>query len=158
MKKLTSSVFLSCAIFSCASNSVTFESVRLADIMITANWSTFQSLLPIIQQSAQNKLKKSGASDHTAKIFSDEFGDSMSKENLSKIYALVITQHFSEHEQKELGEFLQSPLGIKYLEFGDEILKNPKLLKPILSQACKTTKQRVSSAEYKKISRECGNL
>ena len=138
---------------------VAFESVRLAETIMVSGWSTAEQSLPLVIAGFESQLKASGVTERAAKIFSEELRLSMSRENLSKAYAVAITAKLTPEEILEVNGFLQSKAGQKYLGLSKDFATSPALVQPIAKQACNGAIQRLEAGtDRSSISNVCSRL
>lgn len=145
-------VVLSASVSLCAAQTVSFESVRLAEVFVESQWASFEPALPTLIAGVQSQLRTAGASETASKTFADELRRSMSKENMTKAVAQALTQNFSEEELRELAVFIRSNLGQKFLQYNKDAMTNPKYFSSILKQACVATTQQLNSTDRSTIS------
>lgn len=121
---------------------VSFESVRLADTMLEANWKTIEQSLPLITAGVESHLRTNGMSERASKILSEEIRRSLNKENLSKAIAAAATVKLTTEEIVETTKFLLSVAGRKYLSLNSE-LTSQDYARPMFRQACVAALRRV---------------
>lgn len=138
---------------------VAFESVRLADTILESGWSTVEQSLPLIISGIEAQLKANGVTERAARVFGEELRLSMSRDNLSKVYALAVTAKFTPEEIREVSTFLQSKSGLKYLSLSKDFAANPAFSQPIAKQACNAAAQRLDSGtDRSSLSSVCSRL
>lgn len=144
---------------SVAAQPVAFDSVRLADTIMETGWSTLEQALPLLISGFESQLKAGGVTESGARIFGEEFRRSLTKDNLSKAYAVAVTAKLSPEEIREVNGFLQSKTGQKYLSLSKELASNPAFVKPIVKQACGGAMQRLDAgADRSNIAGMCNQL
>lgn len=124
---------------------VNYEAVRVADLIVTD--ATIQPFKQAFSLEDIRKAGPTGKSDKINKILAEELQRSLTRENLAKGVAQVLTETFTEDELKELDRFLRSPVGRKYLDLGKTLTENPKLFELIIHQTCEAASKRVGAKE-----------
>ena len=142
----------------CAAQTVSYESVRLAETFIATTWQGTEAALPLLASGIQAQFKGAGASEAASRIFAEEVRRGLTKDNLTKAMAQAITNNFTEVEQRELAAFAQSTLGQKFLQFNRDATSNPKYIAPILKAACTTTLERLSAPDRSTIANLCQQI
>lgn len=158
MKNMLRLLLLFGLLSACAAQTVSYESVRLAEMFISTTWKSTEAALPVLASGIQAQFKGAGASDAASKVFAEEVRRSLNKDNLTKAMAQAITNNFTDVEQRELAVFVHSTLGQKFLEFNKDATSNPKYYAPILKTACTTALQRLSAPDRSTIASLCNQF
>nr|WP_315192456.1 hypothetical protein [uncultured Albidiferax sp.] len=144
---------------SVGAQSVSFESVRLADTIMESGWSAVEQSLPLMISGFEAQLKAGGVTERAARVFGEELRLSMSRDSMSKIYAIAVSAKLSPQEIREVSTFLQSKSGLKYLSLNNDFAANPAFIQPIAKQACNSAAQRLDSGTDKSsLSSICSQL
>lgn len=142
-------------LFACAAQTLSFDSVRLADILLEATWPSTEKSIPLLVTGLKSQLVAGGTPDGPSRVFSEELQRGMTRENMSRYLAPVLSETFSDAEMKELLAFMRSPLGQKYLRMNNDISGN-RFIEPIAKQACGAAQKRLSTSEYSSLASICG--
>ena len=81
----------------------------------------------------------------------------MSRENMSRAFATVLSEKLTEVELKDLAAFLVSPLGQKYLRVNNELSNAERFIVPMLREACQGAAARLSADDQRSIASTCGS-
>jgi hypothetical protein len=151
-----STVGLLFTLLACAAQTVSFDSVRLADMLLEATWPSTEKALPLLMSGLKSQLVAGGAADGPSRVFSEELQRSMTRENMSRSLAPFLSETFSDAEMKELVVFMRSPLGQKYLRMTNDISSGTRIIQPIAKQACEASQKRLSATDYASLVGICG--
>jgi len=143
---------------SASAQTVSFESVRLADAMLNTTWPGMEASLPLIISGFKGQLKSGGASERASEVLSEEFQRNNTKENFAKSLALLLSESFSEAELKELAAFLLSPVGQRYLRLNSDAMKSPRFVLSMFNDACLTSARRLTASEWASIASICDKV
>jgi hypothetical protein len=72
-----------------------------------------EKVIPTLMSGFQNQLRQGGMTDNASRALAEEFGRSLTKENVSRVIAQALSERFTEDELKELAALRQTPLGVR---------------------------------------------
>jgi hypothetical protein len=154
MKRLLAVIFFSVWTLSASAQSVTYESVRVADLMVDSSWEQMREALSTGMESANQEAKANGVSYNAARVFTEEMGRSFTRENCAKAFAQMLAKNFSTVELKQLEAFLRSSAGQKYMSLSKSMESDPSFFEPITKQACDAASKRLTPNEFGQLG-EC---
>ena len=102
MKWILGAIATTAFLIACAAQSVSFESVRLADALTESSWPTLERSMPLLISGMRSQFVANGADETASRVLSEEIRRNLTRENLSKALASRLTERFSEPEMKEL--------------------------------------------------------
>jgi hypothetical protein len=155
IRSLGAIVLLS-GVLACAAQPVSFDSVRLADVLLESSWPAIERMTPLFVAGLKSQLVTGGMTDTASRVLSEEIQRSMTRETMSRALAIILSDRFTETETKELLGFMRSPLGEKYLQTNNDISSGTRLARPIFKQACDASLKRLSAADRSSLASACG--
>ena len=148
-------LFICCfAPLAARSQAVTFDSVKIAETLIAANWVQLEGILPVIFTSLETDLKSGGATEKASKIFTDEIRKLMSREGVTRAYSQLIAAKLNADEQRETLTFMNSTAGQKYLALSKQSASEEFLL-PMVKQACAGANPQLGFFDRGSLNRMC---
>lgn len=136
------------------SQAVTFDSVKIAETLIAANWAQFEVVLPVMFTSLETDLKSGGATEKASKIFADEMRKLMSREGVTRAYSQLIAAKLNADEQRDTLTFLNSAAGLKYLALTKQSAAEEFIL-PMVKQACAGANPQLGFFDRGSLNRMC---
>lgn len=112
------------------------ESMALAQILTSGSWSSFEQVMPILVAELEADFKKQGTSDRAATAFSDEFRKAMTRQAVEKIFAQEIALSMSRDEQKAALAFVQTSAGKKLMSIAELGLTAETAAESLIDEVC----------------------
>jgi len=120
------------------SQNVTYEAVKLAELLLNQSWEQQIKNMPVILTGFKSQIRQAGATEKASNIFADELAQAMNKDQFINIYAHVISLNLTQDETVQLDKFLRSDIGRKFLTLSNDVVL-PVHLEPIKDRAYKNT-------------------
>ena len=158
MKSILTAFFFSLVSGLAPAQNVSYEAVRVADMLTDSGWQNLEQTLPALISAMEARLRVDGATEKAARVFGAEVKKSMNRDAVAKAMAVAITKRMSSEEVKELAAFLQSGAGSKYLQMQKDILADASLVAPMLRQACEASARQLNDVERGTISATCSKF
>lgn len=136
--------------------SVTYESVRLSELLLDETWSVQEQTIPTVIAALEAQLRQGGASDRVTTVFPREVRKALTRENIGKATAVFFSQKLSIEETRDLTAFMQSTLGRKYLSLSREMAGNSGFIAQILKQACSNSARELDASDRRALEPVCG--
>jgi hypothetical protein len=133
---------------------VSYDAVRLAEQITESAWPSFEHTLGILGPGLEVEIRKSGATESAARAVVEEIRKLITRDNVARITATIISDKFTAPEMTELRGFLQSPAGRKYLDIFSDV-SNSSLMLPLLRQACEASERRLGFFDRGSINTFC---
>lgn len=133
---------------------VTFDSVKIAELVVSSSWDQLESLFPPLFTAIEANLKAEGATEKASKVFGAELQKAMNREAMTKVYAQLIASKYSEAEQRETLLFFSSTAGQKYLALSKQAAQ-PEVFSPIVKQACLASQPQLGVFDRGSLNRLC---
>ena len=137
---------------------VSYEAFRLADIFVQSNWQAIDQSMPAISAMLEKQMTANGSSDDLPKLYAVKFRAALSRDNIAKVVAQLLTQKLTTQEITEVSAFMQTNAGKKYLGISSEFSKNTQLIVPIFQQACRDADLEVSAADKRGLRLFCNQF
>jgi hypothetical protein len=134
--------------------SVTFESVKIAETLVAANWAQLEPIFQVVFSTLETNIKSAGATENASKVFVSEMQKAINKEGVAKEYAKLIAAKFSAEEQRELFVFLNSGTGQKFLALSRQS-STDEFMAPMVKQACAGANSQLGFFDRGSLNRLC---
>lgn len=144
-----------CVAGPCLAQSVSFESVRLAEILVEGTQQSMDQALPIVVAGMEAELRKRGATERATLVLSQELRGVFTRENVTKDMATFLSQRLSPAEAKDLAAFLQSSLGRKYVQLSKAASDGTSLSRRLIEQACEAAIGKLDREDSKGLAGMC---
>jgi hypothetical protein len=99
------------------SQNVTFESVKIAEIVSGAYWDQLAPSLPLFMSKLETDLRSANATAPASQLFVQELSRAMTKDNFARAYAQFLSAKLNAEEQRELLVFFSSKVGEEVSDF-----------------------------------------
>ena len=89
---------VSLALFSSisAAQVVTYESVRLADMLIEGTWQTMEQSFPAMITGLESDLRSGGATERASKVLAEETRRTLTRDNFTRFIAQALSEKLNE--------------------------------------------------------------
>ena len=138
-----------------AAQVVTYESVRLADMLIEGTWQTMEQSFPAMITGLESDLRSGGATERASKVLAEETRRTLTRDNFTRFIAQALSEKLNEGELREIGAFLNSGAGQKWLRMSNDISASLKFLLPMVRQACDAANRQLSASDRGSLSKAC---
>jgi hypothetical protein len=135
-----------------------YDAFRLSEKLIEQNWSTVQSILPLLMSGLKTQLESSGATKDAAKTLTEELQNNFTKESYGRGLSKELSERFTVEEMKQLSDYLASPVAKKFAEFSNSQEQQQKILNSIIKSTCESTKQKLGFFDRGSINSVCGKF
>jgi hypothetical protein len=135
-----------------------YDAFRLSEKIIEQNWSTVQSVLPLLMSGLKTQLESSGATKDAAKTLTEELLNNFTKESYGRGLSKELSERFTVEEMKQLSDYLSSPVVKKYTEFSTSQEQQQKILNSIFKSTCESTKKKLGFFDSGSINSVCGKF
>lgn len=137
---------------------VSFDSVKIAEIVTEATWEQFAKTIPTLTSSLETNLKSQNATAVAAQVFVEELRRALTKDNFSRAFALLLAVKLSADEQRELLNFLTSSTGKKYIRLASTNEVGLEFITPMARQACIAASARLGSSDQSSLRALCAGV
>lgn len=117
------------------------ESIAIAQILTTQSWSSLEQEMPTLVANLEADLKQRGASGRAAAAFAGEFRKAMTKQAVAKLLAQEIALSMSRDEQTVALAFVQTSAGKKLISIGESGLKIEAAVESLRDELCASIKK-----------------
>lgn len=138
------------------SQNVSFDAVKISEALTSATWEQIEQIIPALMLKLEKDMMSSGATDQASKVYAEELRRTFTRDNLTRIWAQMVSSRLTVEEQQEVLGFLQSSSGQKFLALSQESKLNVKYTLPLLKQSCSSANSRLDSSDRLSLQKVCG--
>lgn len=132
------------------SQNVTYEAVKIAELILNQSWDQQVKTMPAILTSFKSQIRQAGATEKATNLFADELAKVMNKDQFINIYAQVISLNLTQDEMVQLDKFLRSDIGRKFINLNKDILL-PVHVDPLKDKAYRETCAKLNEVDRASI-------